>query len=158
MEEWRIIREFPNYEVSNFGRVRQIRNNKIIYQKNHSQGYKQVTLYNKGRVYYRYVHRLVAEAFIPNPNNLPFINHKDECKVHNYVTNLEWCTPKYNANYGTCRYRMAKKKSKKVKQYTKDGVFIKEWDSYTQAEEELNLRRGTISSYINSNFHWEKAD
>lgn len=158
MEEWRIVKEFPKYEVSNLGRVRQIRNSKLIFQKDHTQGYKQVTLYSGGKAHYRYVHRLVARAFIPNPSGLPFVNHKDECRTHNWVDNLEWCTPEYNANYGTCRYRMAKKKSQKVKQYTKDGVLIREWGSCIQAEKELGLRRGSISSYINSEFHWEKSD
>ena len=63
----------------------------------------------------KYNHRIVAQAFIPNPNNYPAINHKDENKTNNYVENLEWCTYKYNANHGTRIERIAQTQSKKVK-------------------------------------------
>ena len=158
MEEWKIIKEFPKYEVSNLGRVRKIKSSKVIFQKNHPAGYKQVTLYKNGKANYRYVHRLVAEAYLDNPNELPFINHKDECKFNNNVNNLEWCTPRYNANYGTCKERMGLAHRKKVKQYTKDGTFIREWNSYQEAEQQLGLRAGSISTYINSPFHWEDSN
>ena len=59
---------------------------------------------------FRTIHRLVAEAFIPNPDDLPIINHKDENKLNNVVSNLEWCTHKYNSNYGTINKRLSKKK------------------------------------------------
>lgn len=157
-EEWKIISRFPKYEVSNRGRVRKIKTNKILFLKNHSSGYKQVTIQESNKKYYLYVHRLVAEAFIDNPNDYPYINHKDENKNNNCVNNLEWCTPKYNTNYGTCRERMGKAHHKKVKQYTKDGRFIKEWDSYEEAEQTLGLCKGLISKYINSPFHWERVE
>ena len=54
----------------------------------------------------KYIHRLIAEAFIPNPNNLPVVNHKDENKLNSSIDNLEWCTYEYNRNYGTCIERM----------------------------------------------------
>lgn len=158
MEEWRMIKDFPMYEVSNFGNVRNTKNHKRIFQRSHTAGYKQVVLYRKGKSNYRYIHRLVAQAFIDNPENLQFINHKDECKSNNNVNNLEWCTPKYNANYGTCKERMGLAHKKKVRQYTKDGVFIREWDSQQEAEQELQLRAGSISTYINSPFHWEESN
>lgn len=88
-------------------------------------------------------HRFVAECFIPNPNNLPEINHKDENKLNNCVDNLEWCDRKHNINYGTRNKRMAESqknhpsKSKKVLQFTKDGEFVKEWKSIHEIERQL---------------------
>lgn len=155
IEEWKIISKFPKYEVSSLGRIRKISTNKLLYLKDHTAGYKQVIIQEANKKYYLYVHRLVAEAFIDNPNDYPYINHKDEDKSNNSVENLEWCTPKYNANYGTCKERMGKAHHKKVKQYTKDGRFIKEWDSYPEAEQALGMTQGDISKYINSEFHWE---
>ena len=75
------------------------------------------------------VHRLVATAFIDNSNNLPCINHKDEDKTNNVVDNLEWCTYKYNLNYGSRNKRSVKALSKPVLQFSKTGSFIREWES-----------------------------
>ena len=98
------------YEVSSYGNVRRkmkdgrVRPLKLVICKT---GYLVVTLCNKGQRVVK-VHRLVAEAFIPNPNNLPEINHKDENKMNNCVENLEWCTSKYNCNYWTRGARISK--------------------------------------------------
>lgn len=74
-------------------------------------GYKEVILRtNIKKPVFRTIHRLVAEAFIPNPDNLSCVNHKDENKTNNHVSNLEWCTHKYNSNYGTINKRLSKQK------------------------------------------------
>ena len=73
----------------------------------HSRGYRTVSLTRNGKTEHRYVHRIVAEAYIPNPQGLPFINHKDEDKTNNFVGNLEWCDVQYNNNYGTAREKQA---------------------------------------------------
>lgn len=87
------------YEVSNYGQVRNTRTGKILSGVN-TNGYIRVRLYNKdGKPNKYYVHRLVAEAFILNPNNYPIVNHKDENKSNNYYENLEWCTYLYNLTY-----------------------------------------------------------
>lgn len=116
MEEiWKDIPNFEGlYQVSNLGNVRvldryvnsAIRNNdkvkrkgKILKQYN-KRGYLQVSLIKNYKRYYFTVHRLVAMAFLPNPDNLPQINHKDENPLNNNLSNLEWCTAKYNCNYG----------------------------------------------------------
>ena len=76
-------------------------------QSNHSKGYKIVPLTKDGVTKSHYVHRIVAEAYIDNPYNLPFINHKDEDKTNNFVGNLEWCTEQYNSTYGNARKKHA---------------------------------------------------
>lgn len=123
-EEWKDIKGYEGlYQVSNLGRVRSlsryvkhrtiyILKGKLLKQRTRGKGYLAVTLCKNSKLKHYYVHRLVAEAFIPNPNNLPQVNHKDENKSNNCVDNLEWCDDKYNTNYGTRneRHSMAIKK------------------------------------------------
>lgn len=158
MEKWKIINEFPKYEVSTYGRVRNIKTKKTLYVKRHTGGYLQVAVQKHNQKKYLYIHRLVADAFLPNPQNLPYVNHMDEDKTNNHVENLEWCTPEYNANYGSCRQRVALSHGRRVRQYTKDGLFIKEWNSYREAERALNIGRGEISRYVKSPYHWVAVD
>lgn len=79
------------------------------------------------------MHRLVAQAFIPNPSKFPQVNHKDEDKRNNHVTNLEWCSQKYNSAYGTRGQRIAEKLSISVVQLDKEGNFLAEFESITEA-------------------------
>jgi len=118
-------------------------------------GYRLVNL--KGKMFR--VHRLVAEAFLDNKDNLPYVNHKDENKQNNNVDNLEWCTASYNLNYGDRNNKVAKKVSiwrkkkgsdysprerKRVAQYTLDNIFIREFRSINEAGRETNSSIGTI--------------
>lgn len=109
MEEiWKTIAEYPNYKVSNLGNVINIKKNKLmsIYPKRNK--YMMVKL-SKGNIQKeKRVHRLVAEAFIPNMDNLPCINHIDENTKNNCKDNLEWCTPLYNNTYGTRLQKQSK--------------------------------------------------
>ena len=144
-ELWKDIKSFEGlYQVSTFGRVRsfdkyidvKIRNvdkalkrGKILKPAYNKYGYLTVNLYKDGKRTNFRVHRLVAEAFISNPDNLPFVNHKDEVKDNNYPYNLEWCTDDYNRHYGTAIKRRAEKLSKKVYQYDLQGNLINVWAS-----------------------------
>ena len=109
MEEWKIIERFNNYEVSNLGRVRNIKKNKLMTISKKPNGYCVVKLSKDNVAKECKIHRLVAIAFIPNPENLPMVNHIDEDKTNNHVENLEWCTPQYNNTYGTRCIRQQKK-------------------------------------------------
>ena len=163
MEEWRNIDGFENYEVSSEGRVRsldheveqlgkggvvasRIIKGRMLKSEEDKGGYLRVNLYKKGKQYHKTIHRLVAKAFLHNENSLPEVNHKDENKTNNFVfinedgtidyekSNLEWCTAKYNSNYGTRNQRAAKAKSKQVGQYTLDGTLVKVWESTNEAD------------------------
>ncbi len=107
------IKDFPDYCVSTDGEVYSAKGEGLRklkqYPKTH--GYLYVTLFRDGKRYYPRVHRLVAEAFIPNPDNLPEVNHKDEDKTNNFASNLEWCTSHDNKVYGSRREKVARKVS-----------------------------------------------
>lgn len=97
-------------------------------------GYLEINLWKNNKMKTTMIHRLVAKAFLENPNNFPEVNHKDENKKNNCVDNLEWCTPKYNANYGTRNQRMVEKKeTKSVFMMDKSGNIIKKFDSLGEA-------------------------
>ena len=170
MEEiWKDIVGYEGYyQVSNFGNVRSLdryvknqmgtlslRKGKITKQRYDKDGYKQVYLCKHGNVKYYFVHRLVAEAFITNPNNYPIINHKDEVKDNNCVDNLEWCTVKYNTNYGNCPQNISKGLkgkhinrpdiSKSVLQFTKDGKLVCEYPSAKEAYRQTGIKYQNIS-------------
>lgn len=145
-EVWKDIVGFEGiYEVSNQGKVRRFDNQKIKAAPLNAYGYPQVSLYKNGKVYLRRVHRLVAMAFIPNPNNLPMINHKDEVPTNNNVDNLEWCDAKYNVNYGSGNEKRALSHSKPVLQYSLSGDLIREWRSATEAARELGFPQSGIN-------------
>lgn len=82
------------------------------------------------------IHRLVAETYIPNPEGLPQVNHKDENKVNNCLQNLEWCDAKYNINYGTRNDKVASSRKKPILQYDLEGNLIREWLSATDVGKE----------------------
>ena len=97
--EWRVIKDFPNYSVSEFGDIRNNETSKILAWRSSKKGYVQVVLCWHGEHKYKYVHRLVAEAFIPNSLNKPEVNHIDGNKKNNSVNNLEWVTSSENKNH-----------------------------------------------------------
>lgn len=100
-EVWKDIKGYDNYEVSTEGQVRNKKTGLILKPRVNRGGYLSVVLYSNGKAISKYIHRLVAEAFIPNPENKPEVNHIDEDKTNNRVENLNWMTGKENINYGT---------------------------------------------------------
>ena len=131
-ELWKDIKDYEgHYQVSNLSRVKSIKFGKerILKPVTDRHGYLLVGLWKNNKQKTYKVHRLVAEAFIPNPYNLPQVNHKDENPLNNNVNNLEWCNSKYNCNFGTRIERISKRRSKTVLQYDLEGNFIREWKS-----------------------------
>ena len=122
------------YQVSNFGNImslnyRRTGRAKLLKPGKNKQGYLGVVLFKDGKPKTFRVNRLVAEAFIPNPDNLTEVNHIDEDKTNNRVDNLEWKSHKGNCNHGTRNERVAKAQSKRVLQFTLNGEFVREWSS-----------------------------
>lgn len=122
------------YEVSTKGRVRKLKNGRILTGYCNKDGYQIVNLKNKPYP----VHRLMALTFLPNPNNLPEVNHKNEVKNDNDISNLEWCTKSYNVNYSIHN------QSCRINQLTLDGEFVKAWESSQQIERKLGYSQGHI--------------
>lgn len=136
IEEFKEIEEFPKYEVSNLGRVRNKNTGKILKTRKSNSGYLYVSFW---RDHNRFVHRLVAKTFIPNPNNYPEVNHINEDKENNCIDNLEWCDHKYNSNYGTRNIRSAIKRGLRVEQYSLDGKLIATFSSMREASRKSNI-------------------
>ncbi len=198
MEEiWKDIKGYEGlYQISNLGRIRTVFrykhvynykvqglvtipiNQKILKIQKHC-GYAGINLRKNGTDKLMLVHRLVAEAFIPDKStfkstpdedrssidlNLLHINHKDENKLNNNVDNLEWCTIKYNNSYGTHNTRVSNSLCKKINQYTADGDFIKTWNSIKVASETLKINAGNITKCCKGvrnkagDYVWKYAD
>lgn len=151
-EVWKDIKDYEgHYQVSNQGRVKSLKRVKeqILKPGRDKDGYLFVILYKNNKMKYCFIHRLVAQSFIPNPQNLPQVNHKNEDKTDNKVDNLEWCDSKYNNNYGTHIQRQAEKLSKPVLQYTKTGEFVREWKSTMDVKRNLGYSQSHISDCCN---------
>ena len=156
-EIWKDIKGYEGlYQVSNLGRIKSLtrlidhKSTGIVLQKEKikkqqkNYGYCNVILCKNSKIKYYKVHRLVAQAFIPNPYNKPFINHKNEIREDNRVENLEWCDSTYNNNYGSRNKKIALTNSKEVFQYDLDGNFIKQWKSVMEVERTLKIPNSNI--------------
>lgn len=155
-EYWRDIVGYEGlYQVSNWGRVRSLARNgtkgKILKPRLRSDGYLQVSLCKDGKQLNKKVHRLVAEAFLDNPNNLPEVNHLSEDKTDNRVQNLCWVSSKANCNWATRNERISKsmknrKNSTTIVQCYLDGSVIMEWTSANEIERQLGFKHRYIGA------------
>ena len=166
-KQWRAVVGYEGfYEVSENGEVRSVSRivsigsttrkieGKTLSMSKDQDGYLTVSLSKKNKVVTKRVHRLVAEAFIPNPDNLPIINHKDEIKDNNNYKNLEWCTIKYNTRYGKCIEKRSSKLKKPIMAIKEDETYI--FPSIIETSKVLNISHGNISGCLN-NYYGRKT-
>lgn len=173
IEEWRDIKGYEGlYQVSSEGRVKSLERKvshrdrertikeRILKPGINRGGYLKINLYTDGKPKTLIVHRLVASAFVPNPDDKPEVNHVDEDKSNNRACNLEWVTAKENANHGTRNERIGKQ----VSQYTLGGEFVKTWASAKEAQRMTGFYQSHISRAANGkrkqayNFIWKYVD
>lgn len=176
MTIWLPYKEFPEYfEVSNTGLVKsvtrilvysdgrsRVSKGKVLKPKIDKDGYLFVGLRINRKRYWRRLHRMVADTFIPNPNNKPQVNHID-CNVsNNHVNNLEWCTAQENIRYAVSKgAKYGSYQSRKINQLTKEGEFVRTWNGISEAVKEgyseyisLALRK---KYSISGGYRWEYA-
>lgn len=160
-EIWKEVNGFEGqYEVSNKGRIRSV--DRLVNQQGRIQlykgcimspyvnnsGYLMIRLSKGNKKYSFTIHRIVACAFVANPNNYPCVNHKDEDKMNNNSENLEWCTNKYNINYGTATLRRSVKMGTKICQYDLEGNLIRQYFSIKNAAKVNGLSSSTIGDCV----------
>lgn len=164
-EIWKDVKGYEGlYQVSSLGRIKSLRNYSGVHKKyykyekimrpvDNGKGYLAIMLSKNKIKKHKYIHRLVAETFIPNPNKLPEVNHKDENKQNNNVDNLEWCTKKYNNCYGTKNKRGAKARGKAVLQINiNTNEIINTFDSMHEAARKTDISQGNIWSCCNGKY------
>ena len=186
-EVWKPIKGYEGiYEVSSYGRVRSLEHKarhksrtgnefQVTYKGRirklytNEEGRKFLVVKRNGKNASLKVHRLVAKAFIPNPDNLPFVNHKDENPSNNHVENLEWCTHEYNVRYGTAIMRIRNtqlNRAKAVLQLDKDGNVLGKFLSLERAAEAMGCCTQLIQRvcdnkphcYTAKGYRWQWAD
>ena len=161
-EEWRDVVGYEGrYQVSSTGRVKSLKRKdclgrtireRMLKPCDNGRGYLYISLSDgTGEHKRHYIHRLVGEAFVPNPLEKEDVNHKDENPSNNHASNLEWLTHKENLNYGMRNERVAKANSKPVAQYTKDGAFIKVWGSAAEVKRQLGFNHSNIIQVAKGN-------
>ena len=167
-EVWKDIEGYEGkYQVSNLGRVKSVRKQAIINPIVTKVGYERVDLWNHCQRNQQSVHRLVAKAFIPNPDNKSVVNHIDENKRNNSAGNLEWVTESENARYGTAITRrnqtegyknrhfdsetMAMINAIPILQYTKDGQLVREWESASECSRQTGITISNIREVCRGN-------
>ena len=160
MIEMKAIPSYPGYYVTKTGEIYSELRGKLEKRKTTISkfGYERVALYQNKKHHIIAVHRLVAMAYIPNKNNYPTVNHKNENKLDNNVENLEWCSYGYNINYGSRNRKVSEKLiayktktvGKKVKQIDiNSGKVIKIWDSTREIERTLGIAHSNIRAVCN---------
>lgn len=152
-EIWKVINDFPNYLISNYGRVKRINSrydkfiDKYLPISLNGFGYYTISLHKGHKTFRKAIHKLVAEHFVPNPNNYPIINHKDENKFNNKFDNLEWCNIGYNVLYSNNNIKAANQRKTAIKFIDNKGnEYI--YDSIVDCARNHNLDASSISKRI----------
>lgn len=164
-EIWKDIEGYPGYQVSNLGRVRSLNYHRsgqvrVLELLKGAHDYTQINLYKNGKMKGHKVHRLMAIAFLPNPDNLPCVNHKDCNPKNNFIwinddgsvdpekSNLEWCSYLYNNTYADRLKKSGEKHSKRVAAYTFDGYLVGTYPSIKEAAKQLGINKSGISNCL----------
>ena len=155
---------FENYEVSNLGKVRNMKSGRVLKPRLHKNGYLMHGLYENNKQKQLYLHRIIATAFMDNPEAKPQVNHIDENKLNNDLSNLEWCTEKENIIHGTRTKRASEKLSQKVIQLDLNDNILSVFKSMRKAERETGVSRSSIGRCCNGErksaggFKWRKEN
>lgn len=163
-QKWKDVVGFEGlYKVSDTGKIYSVKSNRVIKHKISKTGYCNIELHKDGKPIMKYVHRLVAEAFVDNPTNKPQVNHKDGNKQNNHFSNLEWVTASENQRHALLNGLHAPSPmagkigalnpcSKTIYQYDTEGNFIKKWDSISDASRELGIGNSNISNCLSGRY------
>lgn len=166
MEQWKIINDFSNYEISNEGKVRNITTKYILKGRESKSGYLQVSIKkdSDNKFKNQYIHRLVAIHFILNPENKREVNHKDGNKFNNKVDNLEWVTSSENQIHRQKVLGKTKTSQRRIGKFSKEGKLIEEFDSIISAAKSFNKSRVNIDNALQKKqktaygYIWEYLD
>lgn len=166
-EEWKDVKGFEGlYQVSNLGRVKSLdgksnhRGEIILKPITDKYGYYRVHLYKNAKLKTALIHRLVTQAFIPNPDDLPCVNHKDENKLNNNVSNLEWCDNKYNNLYGNRLNKVSKSLGKQVLCVETGKIYHSVTEAYRQTGVDFSSIAKNCKGIraIAGGYHWKYID
>jgi len=155
-EIWKKINNYEDYEISNFGNARSLKNNNIkkLKPSKSSSGYLQIVLCKNGKTKNCFIHKLVAKTFLENKNNYLEVNHIDENKENNNVNNLEWCSRKYNMNYGNIKIKQSNAKKKKVAKLNNNNEIIEIYESIKEASIKNNAQETNIAKCCKHKKHY----
>lgn len=144
--EWRIVDEYDHYEVNKKGEIRHRVRKQVLKPRLNPGGYAYVSFNIRGHRKNFAIHRIVAKAFIPNPNDYPEINHKDYNRANNCVDNLEWVNSSQNKQHMFLKEENKNCRGKEVEQYTKTGEYIRTFASLSVAAKEMGCTVGALSN------------
>ena len=145
---WVQITDFPDFEINEHGVVRNAHSKYVTKQRMNKGGTLYVELMKNGKNHTRLVHRLVALEFLPNPENLPLVNHIDECSVHNDVSNLEWVSYSDNSNHGTRNERIIRNRRDPVLALDSSGHVVQRFESKHEAARQLGVTEAAVRASI----------
>lgn len=162
--EWRDVVEYSNYEVNYYGQIRHKTRKQILKPRRNNGGYLYVNFKINGKNTNFAVHRIVANAFIPNPNGYTEVNHKDYDRTNNCVDNLEWVSSSQNSKHAYLKKENRASRGKQVEQYSKTGEYIRTYETVSDAAQAMGCCVAAISNCClgrtktSQGFRWSFAE